>query len=72
MSGRNRIPMTSGVGTTGSSNIINGGSESKECPYKDRGPVYSCADCIEVSQLNPLWATTQSPDDCPKKGVKKS
>ena len=68
MSGRNRIPMTSGVGTTGSSNIINGGSESKECPYKDRGPVYSCVDCMKVSQLNPLWATTQSPDDCPKKG----
>ena len=65
MAGRDRKPMTSGVGMAGSSNILNGGSECNVCPYKDRRLVITCAECWENS-----WATPSSPDDCPKKEAK--
>jgi len=52
MAGRNRIPMTSGVGMAGSSNIINSGTECNNCGFKDKGYIASCTQCMDESQKN--------------------
>jgi hypothetical protein len=43
MAGRNRIPMTSGVGVAGSSDIIV--KECNKCEYNDKVFILTCAEC---------------------------